>query len=55
MFKIFSQTDNKDFGTQVLISQSAYEEIQDLVETQKMHHARLKGKTGEYVLYDVKM
>ena len=44
---------NKDFGTQLLISQSAYEEIQGLVETHKMHRTRLKGKSGEYVLYDV--
>jgi len=49
------ETANKDFGTQLLISQSAYEEIQGLVETHKMHRARLKGKSGEYVLYDVKI
>ena len=47
------ETANKDFGTQLLISQSAYEEIQGLVETHKMHRTRLKGKSGEYVLYDV--
>jgi adenylate cyclase len=46
---------NKDFGTQLLISQSAYEETQGLVETKKMHRARLKGKSGEYVLYDIKI
>ena len=46
---------NKDFGTQLLISQSAYEETQGLVETKKMHRIRLKGKSGEYVLYDVKI
>jgi adenylate cyclase len=49
------ETANKDFGTQLLISQSAYEEIQGLVKTNKMHRTRLKGKSGEYVLYDVKM
>ena len=49
------ETANKDFGTQLLISQSAYEEIQGLVETKKMHRTRLKGKSGEYVLYDVKI
>jgi adenylate cyclase len=46
---------NKYFGTQLLISQSAYEETQGLVETKKMHRARLKGKSGEYVLYDIKI
>ena len=49
------ETANKDFGTQLLISQSAYEETQGLVETKKMHRIGLKGKSGEYVLYDVKI
>ena len=49
------ETANKDFGTQLLISQSAKEEIQGLVETHKMYRARLKGKSGEYVLYAVKI
>jgi len=44
---------NKDFGTQLLISQSAHKEIQDLVETDKTFRSKLKGKTGEYVLYEV--
>jgi adenylate cyclase len=49
------ETANKDFGTQLLISQSAKEEIQGLVETHKRYRARLKGKSGEYVLYAVKI
>jgi adenylate cyclase len=49
------ETANKDFGTQLLISQSAYEKIQGLVETKKMHRAVLKGKSGEYILYDVQI
>jgi adenylate cyclase len=49
------ETANKDFGTQLLISQSAYEETQGLVETKKMHRIRLKGKSGEYVLYEVEI
>ena len=47
------ETANKDFGTQLLISESAHEKIQGLVETQKIHHATLKGKSGEYILYDI--
>lgn len=47
------ETANKAFGTQFLISQSAYEEIQGLVDIREMHRARFKGKSGEYVLYDV--
>jgi len=46
---------NKNFGTQLLISQSAYEEIKGVVKTHKMYRARLKGKSGEYFLYDVKI
>ena len=49
------ETANKDFGTQLLISQSAKEEIKGLVETHKMYRARLKGKSGEYVLYEVEI
>ena len=49
------ETANKDFGTQLLISQSAYEEIQGSVDIHKMHRTRLKGKSGECVLYDVRI
>ena len=49
------ETANKDFGTQLLISQSAYEQIQGSVESKKMHRTRLKGKSGAYALYDVKI
>ena len=49
------ETANKDFGTQLLISQSAYEEIQGLVETKKIYRTKIKGKSGEYVLYDIKI
>jgi len=49
------ETANKDFGTKLLISQSAHEAVEGLVETHKMYRARLKGKSGEYFLYDVEM
>ena len=49
------ETANKDFGTQLLISKSANMEIQGLVKTQKMYRTKLKGKSGEYVLYDIKI
>ena len=49
------ETANKDFGTQLLISQSAYEKIQGLVEAVQVHRTKLKGKSGEYVLYGVKI
>lgn len=49
------ETANKDLGTRLLISQSAYEEVQGSVEIHKMHRSRLKGKSGEYVLYEIKV
>ncbi|MBW1787636.1 MAG: adenylate/guanylate cyclase domain-containing protein [Deltaproteobacteria bacterium] len=49
------ETANKDFGTKLLISQSAYEEVKGSVETKKMHRTTLKGKSGEYVLYEVEI
>ncbi len=49
------ETANKDFDTQLLISQSAYEEVQRSVEIHKMHRSSLKGKSGEYVLYEIKI
>lgn len=49
------ETANKDFGTKLLISQTAYEKVKGLVETHKMYRATLKGKSGEYVLYEVEI
>jgi adenylate cyclase len=49
------ETANKDFGTQLLISERANEEIKGMVETHGKYRARLKGKSGEYVLYEVEI
>ena len=49
------ETANKDYGTRLLISQSAFDEVQGLVETHKMYRSGLKGKSGEYVLYEVEI
>ena len=46
---------NKDFGTQLLISQSAYDEIQGLVKADQVYRTKLKGKSGEYILYSLKV
>lgn len=46
---------NKDFGTQLLISQSAYEQIKGLVDHDNIYRSRLKGKSGEYFLYAIKV
>ncbi len=49
------ETANKELGTRLLISESAYKKIQTEVETREVHRATLKGKTGEYTLYAVRM
>ena len=46
---------NKDFGTKLLISQSAKEKIDGLIESGKMRLARLKGLSGEHRLYEVEI
>ena len=47
------ETANKNCGTQRLISQSAFDEVKGLVKTHKMYRSGLKGKSGEYILYDI--
>ena len=49
------ETANKDFGTHLLVSQSAHEQISALVETHATYRTQLKGKAGEYLLYEVKL
>ncbi|MFH1487376.1 MAG: adenylate/guanylate cyclase domain-containing protein [Pseudomonadota bacterium] len=47
------ETANKDFGTRLLISQSAFEEVRELLEAYQIYRSRLKGKSGEHVLYGI--
>ena len=49
------ETANKEFGTNLLLSQSAYEKVKGMVEASKMYRAKLKGKSGEYNLYEIKI
>lgn len=49
------ETANKDFGTQLLISQRANEEIKGVVKTHRKYHATLKGKSGQYILYEIEI
>ena len=49
------ETANKNFDTLLLISQSAFEEVQGLVEIHKKYRSTLKGKSGEHVLYNIKI
>jgi len=49
------ETANKDFSTKLLLSKWAYEEINGVVEAHGKYHATLKGKSGEYILYEVEI
>lgn len=44
---------NKSFGTDILISESAYEHVRDLYECKKMQSIQVKGKKKPQVIYAV--
>lgn len=44
---------NKQFGTQLLISESAYQQVAHQVKLLGQYEAELKGKTGSYGLYEI--
>ncbi|WP_072658953.1 adenylate/guanylate cyclase domain-containing protein [Mariprofundus micogutta] len=46
---------NKAFGSQLLISESAYQHIKGDIEISASHQTHLKGKTGLYDLYEVQI
>ena len=46
---------NKDFDTKLLISKSAKQKIEGLIRPEKLHRARLKGTSGEHLLYEVEI
>jgi adenylate cyclase len=46
---------NKDFGTSLLISQSAFEEVKNVVKPRNRYRSTLKGKSSDYVLYDIEV
>ncbi|ATX79238.1 adenylate cyclase [Mariprofundus aestuarium] len=46
---------NKQFGSQLLISESAYEHVSKHVKTSGSHSCQLKGKSGIYTLYEVEV
>lgn len=46
---------NKQFGSQLLISESAFEHARKHVKTSGSHKSQLKGKTGIYTLYEVEI
>ena len=49
------ETANKEFGTQLLISQASYTEIDTIVKATRMYRTQLKGKSGEYILYEIEV
>jgi len=46
---------NKQFGSQLLISVSAYQQVAGEIEQIGCHEAELKGKTGSYALYEIEL
>ncbi|MDY8135656.1 adenylate/guanylate cyclase domain-containing protein [Aquimarina sp. 2201CG5-10] len=44
---------NKEFGTQLLLSQEAYQEVATIYPKCDVFETQLKGKTGKYKLYDI--
>lgn len=44
---------NKEFGTRLLISESAFEQIKTKVNISSIHLVSIKGKSGKFTLYEV--
>jgi len=44
---------NKELGTTMLISEATYREVSDRVSVKQCHHLSLKGKSGNYPLYEI--
>ena len=44
---------NKEFGTKLLLSEEAYQEVKDNYPKYNMFEASIKGKTGQYKLYEI--
>jgi adenylate cyclase len=44
---------NKEFGTKLLLSEEAYQEVKNKYLKYNMFEATLKGKTGQYKLYEI--
>jgi len=44
---------NKQFGTQILISESTYSEVKDYIEVREIPAVELRGKEEKVKVYDV--
>jgi len=44
---------NKEFGTKLLLSEKAYQEVKNKYPKYNLFEATLKGKTGQYKLYEI--
>jgi len=44
---------NKKRGTHLLLSKAAYQEVKGQIEVRKLHAAKIPGKSGRHVLYEV--
>lgn len=47
------ETANKDFDTQTLLSAEAYDMVKEQYPKHKSHRTKLKGKTGEFELFEI--
>ena len=47
------ETANKEFGTKLLLSQEAYDEVKTVHPANNEFQTTLKGKTGQYKLYEI--
>ena len=47
------ETANKEFGTKLLLSKEAYQEIRSEYPKHNLFEGSLKGKTGQYKLYEI--
>jgi len=45
---------NKEFGTKLLLSEDAYQKVNEIYPEHNIYETSLKGKTGKYLLYELK-
>lgn len=49
------ESSNKEFNSHILLSKEAYQEVQGNYPDYKLHKTTLKGKSGEYELYEIEL
>ena len=49
------ESSNKEFNTKVLLSEEAFQEVKNLYPEYNSFQTTLKGKTGLYKVYEIKL